>query len=180
MRPVGSQYRSAAESLSFSLRPFDQSTANGRPNPDEESVSYSAVTPCRMLLAMWHLLRFAPRLHLKNVVGPGKVSQIAFRIRSSKVRQEWETAIRRISTEVRERTARPPNAPRFQGVATATRQVQNVLKRSRARNPRSGSLLWSGPGRKALDQRRQHDQIAHHHPTESDHQDDPQTRHSAV
>ena len=79
---LGSQYRSAAESLSFSLRSFDQSTANGRPNPEEESVSYSAVTPCRMLLAVWHLLRFASRLHLKNVVRPSKVSQIAFRIRS--------------------------------------------------------------------------------------------------
>jgi hypothetical protein len=39
-KAVGSQYRSAAESLSFSLRSFDQSTVNGRSNPDEESVSY--------------------------------------------------------------------------------------------------------------------------------------------
>ena len=37
---VGSQYRYAAESLRFSLRSFDQSTVNGRSNPDEESVSY--------------------------------------------------------------------------------------------------------------------------------------------
>jgi hypothetical protein len=38
--PVGSQYRSAAESLSLSVPSFDQSTANGRPDPDEDSVSY--------------------------------------------------------------------------------------------------------------------------------------------
>jgi len=34
-----------------------------------------------MLLAMWHLLRFASLLHLKNVVRPSKVPQIASRIR---------------------------------------------------------------------------------------------------
>ncbi len=60
--PVGSQNRSVAESLSFSPPAFDQSTAKGRPDPDEESVSYRAVTQCRMLLAMWHLLKFTTTL----------------------------------------------------------------------------------------------------------------------
>ena len=54
---VGSQNRSAPESLSFSLPAFDQSTVNCRPDRDEDSVSRWAVIPCKMHLAMRPLLK---------------------------------------------------------------------------------------------------------------------------
>jgi putative transposase len=40
------------------LSALDGSTTDGRPNPDEESVSQQPVIPCKMHLAMWPLLRF--------------------------------------------------------------------------------------------------------------------------
>jgi len=55
---LGSQYRSEAESLSFSHPALDRSTTDGRPDRDEDSVSQWAVVPCRMHLAMWPLLKF--------------------------------------------------------------------------------------------------------------------------
>jgi hypothetical protein len=40
MSVVGSQYRSAPESLSFSLLDLDRLMLDASPDPDEESVSY--------------------------------------------------------------------------------------------------------------------------------------------
>jgi len=43
--------------IQLSLPALDRSTTDNSPDPDEESVSYCAVIPCRMLIAMRHLLR---------------------------------------------------------------------------------------------------------------------------
>lgn len=47
-----------AEITELFLSAFDRSTIEGRPNPDEDSVSYWATIPCRMQLAMRPLLKF--------------------------------------------------------------------------------------------------------------------------
>ena len=39
------------------LSAFNRSTTDGSPDPDNDSVSYWTVIPCRMHLAMWQLLR---------------------------------------------------------------------------------------------------------------------------
>ena len=40
------------------LPALNRSTTDGRPNPDEDSVSHWATIPCKMHLAMWPLLKF--------------------------------------------------------------------------------------------------------------------------
>jgi len=42
--PVGSQYRSAAESLIFSISTLDRSTSADIPDPHQESVSHRPVS----------------------------------------------------------------------------------------------------------------------------------------